>query len=288
MGKIRDALLAIIAERKELGKLSQRDLAKFMGCTQATVSHMLTGARGLSEKRIEDFCAYLKITLGDLEDPTPKPVEPKPIRDYLKKLKDLYEISTVPGFKNVTRSIDDWLEVARHLESPPVQQPASNVVQGDFSQPSEIKELPGIDYTDPKHEHDAPREEIYEDLPFFDQFRVPAGKPDEVVSDGTVSVRKVVRHLAKGNRYVIRVTGDSMQPRIEDGDLILVDYTREPSSGNVVVAMINGAAVVKKFLRQNGQIILRSANPKYADIEVKETDQFQIAGVVLRIVEGAL
>jgi DNA polymerase V len=288
MGKIRDALNVIINERKEIGKLSQRDLAKALGCTQASVSHLLSGARGLSEKRIEDFCACLGITLGDLENPTPKPVEPKPIRDYLKKLKDLYEISTVPGFKNVTRSIDDWLEVARQLESPPVEEPASNLIQGDFWWPSETKELPGVDYTDPKHEHDAPREELYEELPFFDQFRVPAGKPDQVPADGTMSVRKVVRHLAKGNRYVIRVTGDSMQPRIEDGDLILVDYSKEPTPGNIVVAMINGAAVVKKFLRQNGQIILRSANPKYADIEIKETDQFQIAGVVLRIVEGVL
>lgn len=288
MGKIRDALNSIIAERNEIGKLSQRDLAKFMGCTQATVSHMLTGARGLSEKRIEDFCAYLKITLGDLEDPTPRPLEPKPLRDYLEKLKRLYEDSSVPGFKNVTRSIDDWIAMAKELAAARTPEPISNVVQGDFSKPSEIKELPGIDYTDPKHEHDAPREEIYENLPFFDEFRVPAGKPDEVVSDGTVSVRKVVRHLAKGNRYVIRVTGDSMRPRIEDGDLILVDYSREPSAGNIVVAMINGAAVVKKFLRQNGQIILRSTNPKYPDIEVKETDQFQIAGVVLRIVEGTV
>jgi phage repressor protein C with HTH and peptisase S24 domain len=30
------------------------------------------------------------------------------------------------------------------------------------------------------------------------------------------------------NRYVIRVTGDSMEPRIQDGDLILVDYGTAP------------------------------------------------------------
>jgi hypothetical protein len=35
-------------------------------------------------------------------------------------------------------------------------------------------------------------------------------------------------------------------------------------------------------------MILSSANPKYADIEIKETDQFQIAGVVLSIVEGTV
>ena len=50
-----------------------------------------------------------------------------------------------------------------------------------------------------------------------------------------------------------------MRPRIEDGDLILVDYSKEPSSGNIVVALINGVAVVKKFLRQDGQMILRAA-----------------------------
>lgn len=117
---------------------------------------------------------------------------------------------------------------------------------------------------------------------------MPAGKPDEVTSDGTVSVRKVVRHLAKGNRYVIRVRGDSMEPRIQDGDLILVDYSKGPRPGNIVIALINGSAVVKKFLHQKGRVILCSANPRYADIEIRETDQFRIAGVVLRIIEGAL
>jgi SOS-response transcriptional repressor LexA len=52
--------------------------------------------------------------------------------------------------------------------------------------------------------------------------------------------------------------------------------------------LINGAAVVKKYIRPEGQLVLRSNNPHYADIEVKESDRFQIAGVVLRIVEGAL
>jgi len=117
---------------------------------------------------------------------------------------------------------------------------------------------------------------------------VPAGKPDHVTSDGTMSVRQVVRHLATGHRYVIRVRGDSMEPRIQDGDLLLVDYTKEPRPGNIVIALINSEAVVKKYLRQKGRVILRSTNPKYSDIEIAETDHFLIAGVVLRIVEGAV
>ena len=45
---------------------------------------------------------------------------------------------------------------------------------------------------------------------------------------------------------------------------------------------------MKKFLLQMGRVILRSTNPKYPDMHVKESDQFRIAGVVPRIVEGAL
>jgi SOS-response transcriptional repressor LexA len=63
---------------------------------------------------------------------------------------------------------------------------------------------------------------------------------------------------------------------------------KESHPGHIVPTAISGQAVVKKHLRQKKGMIMRSSNPRYTDIEVKETDQFAIAGVVLRIVEGAL
>jgi SOS-response transcriptional repressor LexA len=157
----------------------------------------------------------------------------------------------------------------------------------DFSTPEEIKESSAID-SDPEHQHDVLRDEIYNNLPFFDESHIPAGKPDEVASDEMVSAIPVMRHLAKENRFVTRMHGNSMEPRIHDGDLILVDYSKEPLSGDTVIALVNGAAVVKKFMRQDEQIVLKATNQEYPDIEIKEIDQFQIAGVVLRIVEGAV
>ena len=79
-----------------------------------------------------------------------------------------------------------------------------------------------------------------------------------------------------------------MAPWIRDGDLILVDNIKEPRPGNIVVATVNGGVVVKKYLLREGRVVLKSMNPQYADIEVKETNQFEIKGVVLRIVEGAV
>ncbi len=284
MGKIQKAIAAIYLEKQEMGKVRQKDLAKALGCSQSTVSHILNGSRTLSEKWIEALCEHLDVTLADIAEAEGRLPDPEELRECYVRLKRLYETRYVPGFRSVSRNIDDWLEdvqpTAEGQDAPPV----GNVIRGDFS----VKERPAVDYSDPRHQHDAPREELYEELPFYDEFRVPAGKPDHVTSDGTMSVRHVVRHLAKGNRYVIRVRGDSMEPRIQDGDLLLVDYSREPRPGNIVIALINSEAVVKKYLRQKGRVILRSTNPKYSDIEIRDTDQFLIAGVVLRIVEGAL
>jgi phage repressor protein C with HTH and peptisase S24 domain len=99
----------------------------------------------------------------------------------------------------------------------------------------------------------------------------PAGRPDELFSDPPADTHKVARHLGKENRYVIRVKGDSMAPRIQDGDLILVDYIKEPRPGNTVVTTVNGGVLVKKYLLRDGRVVLKSTNPQYADIEVKET-----------------
>jgi SOS-response transcriptional repressor LexA len=53
---------------------------------------------------------------------------------------------------------------------------------------------------------------------------------------------------------------------LEDGDLLLVDYAKQQQPNDVVIAMHNGKAMVKKFIQKNGQILLRSANADYKDI----------------------
>jgi phage repressor protein C with HTH and peptisase S24 domain len=131
--------------------------------------------------------------------------------------------------------------------------------------------------------------EAYEELPLFDKFRIPDCQPSQARSDGTWLVRKLkTRHPGHGNGYVIRIADESMQPRIEPGDLILVDYAGRPRSGNIVIATFNGRAVVKRYFRRKGRVVLRSMNPRHPDIEVKETDQLEVGGVALRIVDGAL
>jgi repressor LexA len=74
--------------------------------------------------------------------------------------------------------------------------------------------------------------------------------------------------------FMLRVQGDSMvDAAILDGDLILVRPQRTADNGEIVVAMIDGEATVKRFYRESGRFRLQPENramtPIYAtDVEI--------------------
>ena len=74
--------------------------------------------------------------------------------------------------------------------------------------------------------------------------------------------------------FMLRVQGDSMiDAAILDGDLIMVRPQRTAENGEIVVAMIDGEATVKRFYREPGRVRLqpenRSMEPIYAsDVEI--------------------
>ncbi|MDQ3745462.1 MAG: S24 family peptidase [Acidobacteriota bacterium] len=112
--------------------------------------------------------------------------------------------------------------------------------------------------------------------------RVPAGFPspaqDEIA--GRIDLnRDLVKHpLAT---FYIRVEGDSMKPRIHDGELLVVDRMEETKDGDVVVARVGCEFMVKRLHTEaDGGIWLLSENPSYAPIEVTEGMDFEVWGKV--------
>jgi repressor LexA len=74
----------------------------------------------------------------------------------------------------------------------------------------------------------------------------------------------------RGNAFMLRVKGDSMiEAAILDGDLIVVEPRPTAENGEIVVAMIDGEATVKRYYREAGRIRLQPENhtmePIYAD-----------------------
>ena len=65
--------------------------------------------------------------------------------------------------------------------------------------------------------------------------------------------------------FYLRVKGDSMEPRIHEGDLALVRKQDYAENGDLVVVVINGnEGTLKKIIKSGGSVILQPFNPDYA------------------------
>src|SRR5450759_1023914 len=103
--------------------------------------------------------------------------------------------------------------------------------------------------------------------------RVPAGSPLEAVEEG------------EGELFSLRVKGDSMTgAHICDGDYVLVRTQRNAEDGEIVVAVIDGEATVKRLRLRKEKVRLEAANPAYPPIAVPAgTPSFRIAGKVVGV-----
>lgn len=92
-----------------------------------------------------------------------------------------------------------------------------------------------------------------------------------------------------GDYFGLRVKGDSMEPTIMDGDLLVVRKDPAPRTGQIVIAIVNGdEGFVKKFVQYPAAIGLISENPAYLPLLFSDKDveslPVQILGIVERIV----
>lgn len=86
----------------------------------------------------------------------------------------------------------------------------------------------------------------------------------------------------------IRVVGNSMYPKIEEGDIIQVRKQSDVDSGKVAVVMIDGEDfVVKRFYHEGNRIVLKSFNPEYPPkvFEGREMARIQIVGLVRSVIK---
>lgn len=87
------------------------------------------------------------------------------------------------------------------------------------------------------------------------------------------------------DRFVLRVEGDSMVGAgIMAGDLIIVHRNREPLNGQIVAALIDDEATVKRFAREGEDVVLHPENTAYEPIVVRKNDSARL--IILGVVTG--
>lgn len=124
-----------------------------------------------------------------------------------------------------------------------------------------------------------PPEEQVGYLPVYD--RVTAGPP--VLARGEVVdyVPVPAFWLGGGEGFAVRVLTDSMAPTVAAGDIAVVRRQQVAMPGEIVVALIEDEAVLKRFERDNDAILLASDNSAYAPLRFPQGENIQVLGKVV-------
>lgn len=81
--------------------------------------------------------------------------------------------------------------------------------------------------------------------------------------------------------FFVRVQGNSMTGAgINDGDLLVVDRSFRPASGDVIIACVDGDFTVKTYRRDKDGIRLEPANPDFPVIRIKPGQELDYFGKV--------
>jgi repressor LexA len=114
---------------------------------------------------------------------------------------------------------------------------------------------------------------------------VAAGKPITAIEniDGYVSLDK---SIFKGRElFTLRVRGDSMKEiGVLDGDIAIVHQQADANNTDVVVAIIDGEATLKRYFRYENKIILHPENSAYDDIILKSGKDVWIVGKMVGVI----
>jgi repressor LexA len=116
--------------------------------------------------------------------------------------------------------------------------------------------------------------------------RIAAGKPilaEENVEDSIFVDKSMLP--SSSEMFVLRVYGDSMSgDGILDGDLAIIRMQKNAELGQIIAAVINGDATLKRYHPSRNKIELRASNPDYMPITVSESEEFYIAGILAGVI----
>lgn len=94
--------------------------------------------------------------------------------------------------------------------------------------------------------------------------RVAAGIPIDCVEE-IIDTEEITQDMAStGEFFGLQIHGDSMEPRMKDGDVVIVRQQDDAETDNIVIAIVNGNEATCKRLKKYAEgIALISTNPSY-------------------------
>ena len=91
----------------------------------------------------------------------------------------------------------------------------------------------------------------------------------------------------KESTYLVRVKGESMiNIGIFPKDLLIVDRSRDPIDGDIVIAVLDGELTVKRLEKRGHRVALVAENKKFPPIVVREDQEFLVWGIVTHCIHS--
>lgn len=134
--------------------------------------------------------------------------------------------------------------------------------------------------------------------PVFSVFPVPKVHARLCAGGGSFEVEAAVadHHIFRedwlarkgkpGSMVLMDVFGNSMEPEIREGDMVLVDQSqRDIYAGSIYAVGFEDAVMVKRLERKPGEMVLHSDNPDYSPVTIRgdELETFRVIGRIVWI-----
>lgn len=116
--------------------------------------------------------------------------------------------------------------------------------------------------------------------------RIACGIPDlaEQHVEGYVNLPESL--FGQGNFYILRASGCSMtEAGIDDGELVVIREQNTAEDGQIVVALVDDEATLKRFFHEGDRIRLHPENPRMKDIFVTDC---RIQGVAVKVIHDLM
>jgi repressor LexA len=122
------------------------------------------------------------------------------------------------------------------------------------------------------------------DIPIYGQ--IPAGMSalTEQTIEGHVSLDARSANISRNHStFALCVRGDSMiGAHIVDGDIVILEESKEVHNGDIVAALIDGETTLKRYVVEHGRPYLKAENPRYPNLIPAR--ELKIQGVMVSLI----
>lgn len=103
----------------------------------------------------------------------------------------------------------------------------------------------------------------------------------ELVGDEMFEEQDIYEYVPPKAKFGVRLNGDSMEPTYRDGDIVWIQPAEIVDSGKIGLFFLDGLTYCKRLKVKNGKTYLISDNKKYKPIELSQSSNFKVYGVVV-------